>query len=84
MEDFEACAAVLRAVIAGHSPNGTIWAENAIDDLMGATPLPEKRKTLLDLQLIVITAHLNAATGSQRSLAETVNAYIEKQIQDLD
>ena len=83
MEDFEACAAVLRAVIAGHSPNGTIWAENAIDDLMGATPLPEKRKTLLDLQLIVM-AHLNAATGSQRSLAETVNAYIEKQIQGLD
>lgn len=83
MEDFDQCVSVLRVLLAERNPNGIILAETAINELMGATAIPEKRKTLEDLQQIVM-AHVNGAPEAQQSFAEAVNSYIEKLIRDLD
>lgn len=83
MEQINKCTSVLRPLIAAGNTNGTILAENALNELMAVTPASRKKVALESVQSVV-TAHRDAATGDNRSFADTVNDYIEKLMRGLE
>ena len=82
MENIHKCTSALRPLIAEADTNGIPLAENAINELVAATPAPERRDALESVRSVV-QSHCDADAGSQFDFANTVNDYIEKLIRDL-
>jgi len=82
MENIHKCTSALSPLITEADKNGIPLAENAINELVAATPAPERRDALESVRSAV-KAHCDDCTGSQFDFATTVNDYIEKLIRDL-
>jgi hypothetical protein len=82
MENVHKCTSALRPLIAGAKTSGLPEAEDAINELVATTPAAEQRDALESVGAVV-RAHRDAASGSQRDFADTVNDYIEKLVRGL-
>lgn len=82
MENIHKCTSALRPLIAEAEPHGIPLAENAINELVAATPAPERRDALESVRTVVKN-HCDDSTDSQFDFATTVNNYIERLIKDL-
>ncbi|MGX9432024.1 MULTISPECIES: hypothetical protein [Bradyrhizobium] len=80
MGHIDACLAILRRLIAKGDVSGIPLAERAINEYWDATPAPARKSGLQFLQQDVLKQR-DAVLGSQRSLADAVNAYIEKKLE---
>ena len=83
MENIHKCTSVLRPLIAEAKTSGMPLAENAINELVAATPAPLQRDALESVRLVVKTHGDAAGPGSQCDFADTVNDYIERLIRGL-
>jgi hypothetical protein len=79
MPYLDTCSGFLRRLIAEGDVNGIALAEMAINDYCDATPDKARKSGLRLLQQDVLDQR-DAVSGNQRSLADTVNAYIEKKL----
>jgi hypothetical protein len=82
MENVHKCTSALRPLITEAEPHGIPLAENAINELVAATPEQERRDALESVRTVV-KGHCDDCSGSQFDFATTVNDYIEKLIRDL-
>jgi hypothetical protein len=80
MTPVDNCKDVLCRLIRAGQTNGIPLAEKAVDECLAVTLAP--RKDLRSIQLVVQKRRDAARSGNQRDFAETVSAYIEKQIRD--
>jgi hypothetical protein len=83
MENIHKCTSVLGPLIAEAKTNGIPLAENALNELVAATPVPLQRDALESVRLVVKTHRDAAGSGSQCDFADTVNDYIEKLMRGL-
>ena len=83
MENVHKCTSTLRPLIAEAKTNGIPLAENAINELVALTPVPQQRDALESVRLVVKAHRDAAAAGSQCDFADTVNNYIEKVMRGL-
>jgi hypothetical protein len=81
MPYLDNCRGILRRLIAKGDPATVPLAERAINEYLEWTPLGARKSGLRLLQDDVL-AQYNAVVGVQRSFAETVNAYIEKRLDE--
>ena len=81
MPHLRACLEILRRLIAKGDANGVPLAERAIDEYLKATPAPAHKSGLRLLQQDVLILR-DAVVGGQRTFADTVNAYIEKKLEE--
>jgi hypothetical protein len=81
MPHLRTCLEILRRLIAKGDLNGVPLAERAIDEYLKATPVPAHKSGLRLLQQDVLILR-DAVVGDPRSFADTVNAFIEKKLEE--
>jgi hypothetical protein len=84
MDHVRNCTDVLRPVIAAGDMNGILLAERALDEMMKETPTEDRRSSLESVRLVVTEHGRAGGPGSQLSIADTINDYIEKLMRGLE
>ena len=80
METLDKCMSVLRPLIAEGDTNGIGVAERAVNEYVAATPSPDQKQALANVQQAV-QAHKDECPGVDLSFADAVNDYIERLMQ---
>jgi hypothetical protein len=83
MESFDKCMSVLRPLIAEGDTNGIGAAERAVNEYVAATPQPDQKNALANVQQAV-QAHKDECPGVDLSFADTVNDYIERLMRNFE
>jgi hypothetical protein len=79
MGHIDDCLDALRRLIAKGDPNGLPLAEEAIEQYWAVTPVRARKSGLLYIHQI-LHSHRDTLTGDSRTVADTVDAYIEKKL----
>jgi hypothetical protein len=77
METFDKCMSALRSLIAEGDANRIGAAERAVNEYVAATPPPDQKNALTNVQQAV-QAHKEECPGLDLSFADAVNDYIER------
>lgn len=81
MPGLAECQSLLRLLIARGDPKAIPLAQGAIDSYLNTAPVCMRGRGLRVLQRDALDQH-GTAVGVQRSFAETVDAYIERKLED--
>jgi hypothetical protein len=85
MTPTDKCKDVLRHLIRAGQTNGIPLAEKAVEVCLAAIDdAPAKKEALRSIRQLVNEHRDAAESGNQHDFAETVSAYVEKQIRGLE
>jgi hypothetical protein len=84
MDRVRKCTDTLRTIIAVGDLNGILIAEKALNEMVDSAPAKDRKSSLESARLVVKEHGRAGGPGSQLSIADTINDYIEKLMRGLE